>query len=113
MNPNSLTPEEYAVWDIVKDRPGPENAIRQKVLAQMIHIPVREVRMITLSLDEKKYPVATTTRPPYGVYRIETPKQRDQYVASLRSRAFETLHRAKLVEAVDFLEFGDGQLRLF
>lgn len=110
MNRNSLTPEECAVWDIVRDRPGPENAIRQKVLAQMLHIPVREIRMITLSLDEKKYPVATTTRPPYGVYRIETLQQRNEYVASLKSRAIETLYRARLVEA---LEFDQKQMRLF
>jgi len=107
-NHNTLTPEEYAVWDIVRDRPRPENAIRQKVVAQMLSVDVREVRLITLSLLEKKYPVGSTTHRPYGMYRIEGPEDRDTNVASLKSRAVETLYRAKLIEAL----FRDGQMRL-
>ena len=110
MSQNNLTPEEYALWDIVRDRPGPENAIRQKVLARMVHIPVREIRMITLSLNEKKYPVATTTRPPFGVYRMRGAADRDAYIAQLMSRVKETAYRARLVEALDF---GNGQLKMF
>ncbi len=97
------------MWDIVRTRYGPENAIRQKVLAQMLHNPVREIRIITLSLLEKKYPIGSTTHRPYGVYRIEGTEDRDTNVASLKSRAFETLYRARLIEAL----FWDGQMRLF
>lgn len=111
MNHNSLTPEEYDLWDIVRDHPGPENAIRQKVLAQILHLPdTRKVREITLSLNEKGYAVATTTYRPFGVYRMRGPGDRDAYIAQLMSRVKETAYRARLVEA---LEFGEIQPRLF
>ena len=65
--------------------------------------------MITLSLLEKKYPAGSTTHRPYGVYRIEGIEDRDTNVISLKSRAFETLYRARLIEAL----FRDGQMRMF
>lgn len=99
---------EKRVWEIVRTRIGPENAIPQKEVARMIGVPVRRVRIITLALLEKKYPIATTTRPPYGLYCMATEEDQGRYSDQLWSRVRWTAYRARLVDALDL---GDGQVK--
>lgn len=101
---------EKRVWEIVKAHPGPENAIPQKEVARMVGVPVRRVRIITLALLKKKYPVGSTTgakkkkgepRPPHGLYCMATEEDQGRYSDQLWSRVRWTAYRAQLVDALD------------
>lgn len=104
---------EKRVWDIVRGRPGPENAIPQKEVARMVGVPVRRVRIITLALLEKNCPVGTTTRPPYGLYRMTTEAHLEAYAGQLWSRGNKVFHRARLVIALDLGNGKVQQMELF
>jgi len=108
---------ERRVWEIVRTRIGPENAIPQKEVARMIGVPVRRVRIITLALLEKNYPVGTVTGlrkkkgeppPPRGLYRMNNEEHQGAYADQLWSRVRNTAYRARLVDALDL---GDGKVK--
>lgn len=108
---------EKRVWEIVKAHPGPENAIPQKEVARMVGVPVRRVRIITLALVKKNYPVGSITGarkkkgeplPPRGLFRMVTQEEIGRYADQLWSRVRKTAYRARLVDALDL---GDGHTK--
>lgn len=100
------------VWEIIKKRRGPERAIPQREVARRVGIPVRVVRTSTLWLLENGYPAGTTTRPPYGVYRMTKPEHLDAYAGQLWGRVDKTRYRATLVEGLDLDPSGEEQIEL-
>lgn len=100
------------VWEVIRNRPGPERAISQREVALRVGIPVRVVRISTLWLLENGYAAGTTTRPPYGLYRMTKPEHVDAYAGQLWGRVNKTRYRATLVEGLDLGPSGEKQLDL-
>jgi len=100
------------IWSIVKHHPGPGFAILQAEVAGRVGTTTRVLRMATLWLLENDYPVAATTQPPYGLYRMTKREHQNAYAGSLWSRISNTRHRAQLVEGLRLDGGGEKQLGL-
>ncbi len=83
-------------------RPGRANAIPGSTLAQRLgQSDDREVRQEVMELIRQGYAIASSNKPPFGYYLIETRQEADEYMATLRSRVKEVcIRRAEFRLAV-------------
>lgn len=91
---------------------GSDRPIRVARLAQRLGISGRQVRADALELTQAGHPVASSTRPPYGLFIVRTETEKTQYVNQLRSRVLELWKRLRAFDraSADALA---GQMKLF
>jgi biotin operon repressor len=83
-----------------------------KELATHLGISERQVRADVLELIQAGHPIASSTRPPYGLFIVRTEKEKEQYANQIRSRIRELWERLRAFDraSVDALA---GQLKMF
>ena len=91
---------------------GLENAIRVRILANILEISERQVRADALELIQAGHPIASSIRPPYGLFIIRTDAEKRQYAAQIKSRIRELWERLRAFDraSADALA---GQLKMF
>lgn len=75
---------------------GQANAIKQRSIASVLGVSVREIRTLTniLGLVYNK-PVASTVHPPYGIYIPANRDEKNSYIMQLDSRIKSLFVRRK------------------
>lgn len=92
---DGLDTEEAAVWRIVRERKGPENAIKVDALAWQTGIKDQRVREIVSGLVVRHGKlIGSRTGNPPGYYVITCPDELREHVRSLRHRGIMCLVRA-------------------
>lgn len=102
------------LWDYLELHcTGEKYAIKQRSIASILGISVREVRKLTSILGNKfNKPVASTVHLPYGIYIPVNKMEKEEYIQQLDSRIKALFGRRKAFSkatAVDVarqMEFG-------
>ena len=91
---------------------GSDRPVRVARLAERLEISERQVRADALELIQAGHPIASSTRPPYGLFIVRTETEKTQYINQLRSRVVELWKRLRAFDraSADTLV---GQMKLF
>jgi hypothetical protein len=101
------------VLHVVRQRLGKENAISMHELERQLEIPARQIQMIVkLLVEERNFPVGTSTRRPYGYYWITSECERRECRNHLIRRALSTLRHAQAFDRDSIVAPLVGQLEL-
>ncbi|HUU97498.1 MAG TPA: hypothetical protein VM487_17315 [Phycisphaerae bacterium] len=97
------------LWEILASRhQGRARAITQGRLASCLCTNARHVRALTAELSDPanqgRYPVASATEPPAGLYVFTNAEERADYVAQLDARMRRLYQRRRGVVATTFAE---------
>ena len=91
----------------ILERHTSRNPITGKCIARLLHYrDDRKVRIIIQRLISEGKPIAASVRAPMGYYLISSPKEAEDYVATLRSRASKTFRRLHDVQQAVKKSFG-------
>lgn len=108
----ALTTEERKVYDVVRFHPGAATAIKQDDIAAMTGLSNRQVQEILKHLTEfHGLLLASSVKPPYGVYIPDSADELLNYTRQLRRRAISQLVRLSKLERTH-LDDLLGQLRV-
>jgi len=91
---------------------GSDHAIRVGILAGHLGISERQVRADALELIQAGHPIASSIRPPYGLFIVRTEEEKRQYANQIRSRIRELWTRLRAFDraSADTLA---GQMEMF
>lgn len=113
MKTKTKTNMAMKLWDYLELHcNGQAHAIKQRSIASIMGVSVREIRNLTnvLGLVHNK-PVASTVHPPYGIYIPAGKQEKREYIAQLDSRIKalsirrKAFSKATASEAVAQMEF--------
>ena len=113
--PKNLTAEQQAVWDIIKQRPGRDNALSAGEIGSMAGFPedikshYRLVRRIIRELVVDHY--LNIGSSPSGFFMIANEDEMDDCYRSLRSMGLKILQKAARIKKVSLHKFL-GQLSM-
>lgn len=108
-----LAGEEREVFAILKFHIGEARAIKVGTLAAHLgSVTERSVREVLKSLTESHgLAIASSIKPPFGVYLVETAEEIRDYIKQLTDRALSMLYRRSVLEKKSLPELL-GQLSL-
>ena len=113
--PKNLNAEQQLVWDIIKQRPGRDNALSAREIESMAGLPDdakgrwRHVRRIIRELVINHY--LNIGSCPSGFFMVSTEEEMDNCYRSLRSLGLKILQRASRIKKVSLHKFL-GQLSM-
>lgn len=96
--PIDLSPGEGRVLDTLSRHRGRAAAIHKEVLAEMVGMEVRQVRVVIAHLIERhNQPIGSASQAPAGYFLIETAQEAEQAAQELTARIIQLAKRlAKL-----------------
>jgi len=110
---SELESHEMLIWAIIKYRKGRDHAIKAEKIHRMIHgrYSIRQIRAIIQGLvNDLGFPIAATSREPYGYFIPQTDEEKKAYCNNLiariksiaaRLRAFEKNTADNIINQLD------------